>query len=199
MTTEVNTHIYIARHGQTHWNKVHRFQGQLDSNLTAEGHVQSEKVAKSLQSYNIDLIFSSPLGRAIASANTCQQILNVPSNTCNNLLERSLGDWQGAYIKDIKTESQYDEILHQFTNLIPKNGESAVACGERIYQSLSLIAKQNQQKNLLIIFHGEALRCFFAKLGKSSNNNAYQLFDNGCMFHLTYEHASEQFTLCASI
>jgi broad specificity phosphatase PhoE len=191
----MKTTLYLARHGQTHWNKVQRFQGQLDSELTAIGKQQSENVASQLISKKIDLIVSSSLGRAIASAAICQQQLNAPVMSLDSLVERDLGHWQGKHVNDIKNDKNYHEILHQFTELKPVNGESAILCGERIYQALTSLALSHKNKNLLVIFHGEALRCLLARLGENSTGNAYQLFDNGCLLSLNYLHQDNQFQL----
>ena len=189
----MKTTLYLARHGQTQWNKVHRFQGQLDSELTPTGKLQSEQIAQRLMSKKVDLIVSSSLGRAIASAKICQQKMTVPFISVDGLNERDLGHWQGQHVDDIKGDKSYHEILHQFTELKPIGGESALTCGDRIYQTLKLLATSYQNKNLLIIFHGEALRCLLAKLGESSTDNAYQLFSNGCLVQLSYDHHTSHF------
>lgn len=186
----MKTHLYLARHGQTQWNKVKRFQGQLDSNLTLQGKQQSEQLALSLADQRIDLIVSSPLGRAVDSALICQEILKAPMAHVNELVERDLGPWQGQYIADIQFDKNYHEILHQYTETSPLDGESAVSCGSRINQALSVLANGHINKNLLVIFHGEALRCFLASLGHNSTDNAYELFGNGCILQFTYQHDS---------
>ncbi|ARD45309.1 histidine phosphatase family protein [Colwellia sp. PAMC 21821] len=191
----MKTKLYLARHGQTQWNKVQRFQGLLDSELTETGIQQSQALARHLADQNIDLIISSSLGRAVASAKICQQQLNAPMLRADGLNERDLGHWQGQHVDDIKSDKNYHEILHQFTELKAENGESAVSCASRIYQTLEALAKSHSNKNLLVIFHGEALRCFLAKLGLSSTGNAYQLFDNGCMLNVNYQHNHQCFEL----
>lgn len=191
----MKTLLYLARHGQTQWNKVQRFQGQLDSALTPAGEQQSATLAEQLITKNIALIVSSSLGRAITSAVICQKTLKVPTINLSGLIERDLGHWQGKHVEDIKNDKHYHEILQQFTELKPVGGESARQCGERIYQTLESLAQNHQNKSLLVIFHGEALRCLLEKLGESSTGNAYQLFDNGCLLTLTYHHQDNQFQL----
>ena len=51
----MKTNLYLARHGETQWNKEQRFQGQLDSELTDVGKQQSAKIAHQLANNNIDL------------------------------------------------------------------------------------------------------------------------------------------------
>ena len=189
----MNTHLYLARHGQTQWNAVHRYQGQLDSELTLLGKAQSKQLAQLVANKKIDIIISSSLGRAMSTAMICQQKLNVPVINLEAITERNLGRWQGQYVNDIKADIHFDEILHQYTALQPTDGESAIDCGTRIDNALQLLAKKHINKKLLVIFHGEALRCFLAKLGQQSTRNAYELFDNGSTFHLTYNHDNKNF------
>ena len=191
----MKTNLFLARHGQTQWNKVQRFQGQLDSKLTETGKQQSEKIAQQLINKEIDLIVSSSLGRAIDTANICQQKLCIPAITLDGLNERDLGHWQGQHVDELKSHKNYNEILHQYTEFKPEGGESSIGCAERIYQTLYMLVQKHKNKNLLIIFHGEALRCLLAKLGESSTDNAYQLFNNGCLFQLTYDHHNSSFQL----
>jgi len=191
----MKTTLYIARHGETQWNQVQRFQGQLDSNLTELGEIQSVQIAQQLLDKNIDIIFSSDLGRAKHSAEICQGLLNVKVKLDKNLTERHLGHWQGEKIENLSHDNNYNELLYKFTELAPKGGESAVTCGQRIYNALKEIVRAYTTQNILVIFHGEALRCFLAFLGEFSNQNAYDLFKNGCVTHLTYDHNAEAFKL----
>ncbi|TYK65975.1 histidine phosphatase family protein [Colwellia echini] len=189
----MKTVLYLARHGQTQWNKLQRFQGQLDSDLTPLGKLQSEQLALQLIDKKIDLIVASTLGRAVDSAVICQQTLNIPIYQVTELTERNLGAWQGKEITEIKHDENYYELLHQFTELAPKSGESAIKCGKRISNALEALAVNHPNKRLLVIFHGEALRCFLARLGNTVNGNAYELYKNGCVLPLTYSHADNSF------
>lgn len=191
----MKTTLYIARHGETQWNKIQRFQGQLDSDLTELGEDQSAQIAKDVLKYQIDLIFSSDLGRAKHSAQICKSLLNVETKTFSELTERHLGDWQGEKIKDLSHDVNYVELLHDFTELSPNGGESAKACGQRIRTAIKDIVNTHKSLNILVIFHGEALRCLLALLGSKSNSNAYDLFKNGSVTTLTYDHETENFTL----
>jgi len=191
----MKTSLYIARHGETQWNKVQRFQGQLDSHLTELGKQQSAQIAQQVLDKKIDIIFSSDLGRAKHSAEICKSLLNVDVKTTKDLTERHLGKWQGEKIETLSHDNSYIELLYKFTELTPKGGESAVTCGQRIYNALKEIVQTHESQNILVIFHGEALRCFLALLGERSDQNAYELFKNGCVTHLTYDHNTESFNL----
>ncbi|GHE89022.1 histidine phosphatase family protein [Thalassotalea profundi] len=189
----MQTTLYLARHGETQWNKLHRFQGQLDSKLTELGEQQSLQLGVTLSENDIDCIISSPLGRAVATAKICQQELNVETEIEVNLSERDLGQWQGKSVEALSSNAIYSEVLQQFTDIAPAGGESAQACGKRIYQALETIAHNAINKRVLVIFHGEALRCFLLSLGQQHTENAYQLFGNGSVFKLRYQHKKAEF------
>lgn len=192
----MQTRIYLARHGETLWNKTQRLQGQLDSNLTPLGRVQSSKIADRLATKNISVIISSPLGRALQTAAICQKKLNVTHLTSSNLMERDLGIWQGKEVKTLKVMPEYDELLNQVTTLNIKNSESALACGQRIFQALKQVAQEYLGQNLLVIFHGEALRCLLFLLGKQDTSNAFSLYKNGCIVTLNFHPKAPYLTIC---
>lgn len=180
----MSTTLYLARHGETRWNKHHRIQGQLDSKLTDKGKQQSLAIVQQLKQEKLDLIVSSTLGRAISSAEICQQQLNIRHISIPQLAERNLGDWQGRCINELQQLPHYHEVLQQVTHLPVPNGESAIACGQRIYRALAVLCEKFPRKNILVVFHGEALRCFSALLGYQQQRNAYNLFKNGSVYPL---------------
>jgi len=182
----MQTRIYLARHGETLWNKTQRLQGQLDSELTPLGKTQSLEIAEMLATKNINLIISSPLGRALQSAVICQQKLNVTHQISNNLMERNLGVWQGEEVKTLQALPEYNELLKQVTSRTVDNSESALACGHRIFDTLKELGYEHTGQNILIIFHGEALRCLLFLLGKTDTSNAFTLYKNGCVVTLDF-------------
>lgn len=168
--------IYIARHGQTDWNRECRLQGELDSSLTNEGILQSQKLAEAMRNNTLDIIISSPLGRAVSTANICSDILDVPLCINQNIKERNLGNWQGKLLSEVKREPLYSELLQQITTKSMPNGESAVDCGSRLMTELLKMSKQHS--NILLICHGEILRCLVGLVGQSENGNAFELHPN---------------------
>ena len=60
--------IYIIRHGQTEWNKSGRLQGQTDIALNENGKELAVKVGYALKEISFDRVISSPLARAVETA-----------------------------------------------------------------------------------------------------------------------------------
>ncbi len=91
--------IFFVHHGETEWNRVHRYQGRQDSALTPEGRQQAERVAARLagetRAMRDVMLVSSPLGRALATARIVATALGLAVVTDERLAEVSLGSWEG--------------------------------------------------------------------------------------------------------
>ena len=60
--------LYVVRHGETVWNKLHKVQGAADITLAPNGILLAEKTGEALKDVRFDLCFSSPLARARKTA-----------------------------------------------------------------------------------------------------------------------------------
>lgn len=109
--------IYIFRHGQTVYNRDHRFTGFVNSRLTKKGHQDAEKIAKLLKNKKINVAFQSHLSR---SKDTMKHILKYHPEcrmliTDDRIIERSYGKLQGKshdeFVNKIGNED-YKILLH---------------------------------------------------------------------------------------
>ena len=96
------TRLIIVRHGQTEWNTLHKMQGQQDSPLTATGRELARRLGVRLQNTHIDGVFTSPLGRAAATARLITEGRNLPIIEDERLKELDLGRWEGEDMRTIE-------------------------------------------------------------------------------------------------
>ena len=101
--------IYLLRHGETVWNSLGRFQGQLDSPLTPRGIEQADHVAHLLRETlcNDDQLFQmqiSPLGRVRQTADRVQAKVPLPYIEDDRLVEVTTGSWDGMTRFEIDNE-----------------------------------------------------------------------------------------------
>lgn len=90
--------IFLLRHGETEWNKAHRIQGRMNSDLTEQGRAQAVKQGRILQQIRPGLaeydLWASPLGRTQETAQLT--FPNLPFMTDARLAEISCGAWEGT-------------------------------------------------------------------------------------------------------
>lgn len=112
--------IYLFRHGQTYFNRDHKFTGWLNSNLTPKGVSQARFLGKQLKNKKIDVAIQNPLSRAKRTLSEvlkyhpeCKKII-----TDKRMIERGYGKLEG-----LKHEDFIRKIGHQEYDLL-KEGDA---------------------------------------------------------------------------
>ena len=70
--------LYIVRHGETDWNRIHRVQGRTDIPLNDYGRHLARETAEGMKDVRIDLGYTSPLLRAKETAQILLGDRDVP-------------------------------------------------------------------------------------------------------------------------
>ena len=92
--------ILLIRHGETEWNRIHRFQGRSDQPLNQRGKEQARALAKRLQTETVTAFYSSPLSRAAETARIIAGFHDSPPLYFEEgLIEMELGDFDGMPAK----------------------------------------------------------------------------------------------------
>ena len=100
--------LLLARHGQSEWNAVGRWQGQADPPLSELGRAQARGAAN--QAGAFDAIFASDLERALHTATIISTTLGVgPVIVDPRLKERDAGEFSGLTRADI--DAQFPGML----------------------------------------------------------------------------------------
>jgi broad specificity phosphatase PhoE len=95
--------LLIIRHGQTHWNLEHRWQGWMNSTLTELGREQARGRADQLARLGVApvAVHCSDLGRARDTAEIVAAVLGAAVMPHSGLRERAGGDWEGHTSEEI--------------------------------------------------------------------------------------------------
>ena len=133
---------------------------------------------------------SKPRGQQLQSLE--QQ---CPLLVMDQLIERHFGQWQGRLFQQLKNQPHFSEIFLDVTNYAPPAGESGLSCAARLQHSLKYLAEQNPARKILVITHGDVLRCFVEQLKQPSFCDAYSQYGNGVIFPLNYNHRHQAFVL----
>ncbi len=194
--------LYFIRHGETVWNTEKRLQGQLDSSLTENGIQQIQSLLVELERLSIHKIFTSPLGRAKSSTKIISEHFKLSYEIVDDLKERHFGNWQGLLFDVLKSKEEFSSILLEVNNDKPKGGESGLNCAKRMHQYLMRQIERKSFNNILIMTHGEILRCFFSQLSSLNkhdnhqfNADAYSQYRNGNIFKVIYFPEDKSFYL----
>lgn len=171
--------LYIIRHGVTAWNKAKRMQGQTDIPLAEEGIELAVRTGMGMKRIPFDLVISSPLRRAVETAECVIQGRKIPIITDERIQEISFGEWEGECILNSKVlpEGYMDLFFHDPLH-VPKapGGETFLQVRERTGEFLKDICarKEYQDKNILISTHGAAGRCLLSHFYEDGVENIWR-------------------------
>ncbi|CCN46665.1 putative Phosphoglycerate mutase [Vibrio nigripulchritudo MADA3029] len=159
--------LILIRHGETEWNRAKIMQGWLDSKLTAKGRDQVRSAAvklRSLQCQSPIAIYTSDLGRAMASARIIANQINGYLVVDKRLRERNYGEFQGKLIGDLPPSSFHQAI------------ESDCQYLDRIQSIMSDITKRKSSYPTVVVGHGEWIGTY---LKHYTHQAAFEIPKNG--------------------
>lgn len=155
--------LIVIRHGETEWNAAHRYQGQLDSPLTAKGCAQAEAIGQRLAVESFDQIVSSDLGRAVdTAARIASQHPDVPWEHDARLRERDFGILAGYTRAEAAERFPEEEAgyLHGGVDYRIPQGESLRDVFERAGMTFDDWARRCPGQSLCVVTHGGILGMF---------------------------------------
>src|SRR5262245_41383271 len=93
--------VYCIRHGESCYNAEGRLQGQSHTPLSPLGRRQAEALAATLGTRPVTAVYSSPLARAVQTAEPLAAALGLSVETDPRLMEIDVGVFQDLLHADI--------------------------------------------------------------------------------------------------
>lgn len=186
--------LYIVRHGETEWNVIKRFQGQLNTPLTEKGIKKLKETGKKLENVLFDEVYTSELGRTVASA---EIILNENNGYKNNKLELQklaelnevyFGVWQGLTYEEVflKYPEEGNNYFYNVKNYKAENveAEKLEDALERFLKGINKILDSHESGNILVVTHGTVFEMF---MNYVANDNIFDIDERTLMGNGDYK------------
>ncbi len=155
--------LFLARHGETDWNRLRKLQGHTDTLLNNRGQLQAQSLRELLSQHKPTQIFSSDLKRAHQTAQATfpnQKIVTTPL-----LREIHLGQAEGKSREQVQADfgeqiwnDWSDCNFLKYQTRFPQ-GESRREGLDRLFQLLAIL-KGEQPQTIFGFTHGLLLRSF---------------------------------------
>jgi broad specificity phosphatase PhoE len=140
------------RHGVTDWNAQGRFQGRTDIPLNDEGISQADAAALRLRNLRIDHVVTSPLVRAVRTAEIVASSLAAPLAIDDRLIECDFGNLEGISIaKTMKAHGL--TAREQLATILPGDGEAWPSVSARALRCVGQWLDNHPQANVLFVCH----------------------------------------------
>jgi broad specificity phosphatase PhoE len=171
------TSIYLVRHGQTAWNKEEIFRGRTDIPLDETGLRQAELVGQYFEGMEIHAIYSSPLSRALQTAQKIAQFRNLKVQPLDGINDMSFGNWEGRPHKEIReqdreTYRQWVETPHLVR--LP-GGEGLDDVRARTMAAMEDAIRNHPGKTLVLVSHRVICKVLICAILGLDNSHFWQI------------------------
>jgi broad specificity phosphatase PhoE len=159
----VSATLLLARHGETDWNRDHRWQGHTGPPLNEKGRRQARELAAHVN--NIDAIYSSDTQRARETAEIVAAHLGTTVTTDERLREVNFGEWEGLTRQEI--DSRYAGAFTRWEACerpLPAGVEADEVMARRVIEALHEIAERHPGGRVLVVTSGGPIRAAEAHL-----------------------------------
>ena len=166
--------LILVRHGETDWNKARRYQGHTDLELNDIGVWQAERLRERLAEDGIDVVCSSDLRRALATAQVIASNRGLKVIPCKSLREIDFGEFEGMTFEEI--QSRYPDWVPTNFDFSAHQGESLDELASRVGSFISNLAEgYSDEKTVLVVSHGGTLRIMLCLLIGISTERWWQI------------------------
>ena len=150
--------LYLVRHGESTFNAEGRIQGQSDAPLSELGRRQTQAVADCLAVRPIEVVYCSPLRRALETAQPIADRLGLTMRTDPRLMELDAGAFEGHLRNELAADCAVElaRWLGGDDDFAIPGGESRRQLMQRGCEAIRSIAAGGQQE-VVVVTHGGLL------------------------------------------
>lgn len=172
--------IYIIRHGQTNQNKEGRLQGRKDIPLNETGRQEALKAGNYFKKHHIrfDACYSSPLDRAIETAELVTGLTRDQIMLDDHLLEMDYGPYEG-----ISLDHPPKEVVYFFSDFIHHPAPAGMEPLDHVVSRLGDFISHlnvNPDQNVLISTHAIAMKGLLEYLTPASQGAYWNKYIGNC-------------------
>lgn len=172
----METMVFLIRHGVTDWHLERRVLGHRDVALNEEGENQSRAVASALKGVPIGEVLSSPMLRAVQSAEIVAEQYGIEIARDPRLADFRVGKWEGMLYDDVTRSPEYQRfVADPVAERIP-GGEDLTQIRDRAISAVEqAISDAPAGESVAIITHAGIVRVILAHYLGSSLANYHRL------------------------
>ncbi len=189
------TEIILVRHGETEWNVAEIFRGRIDIELNETGIKQARLLAEYLSDMKINAIHSSPLRRALKTAEMIARYHKLDVEITPGLIDFDYGEWQGLPHQEVrdKYEELYAEWINRPDRVTMPAGESLNDVRERAMGVVNrVIAKY--EGTVVLVSHRVVSKVLICALLGLDNSHFWNIKQDTCGTTI-FSYENERFIL----
>lgn len=158
------TTILLIRHGENDFVKKGRLAGRLPGvHLNAKGRAQAEQLAKFLTNKRIKTVYSSPLERAMETAQPIAAALGSEVIIRQGLQEVDFGEWQDKTLKQLRRRKLWRVVQSSPSRVRFPAGESFAEAQLRICNEIDDMCSLHKPNDRIVcVGHSDMIKLTLA-------------------------------------
>lgn len=156
------TLLLLIRHGMNDW--VHgRLAGWTPGvHLNDQGRQQAQDLAERLAELPIAAVYTSPLERAIETAQPLAAARGLPLRVIENIGEVRYGQWTGGELKELSKHELWPGVQHYPSGTRFPGGETLGEVQMRAVAALDALREQHPKEIIAAVAHADLLKLVIA-------------------------------------
>ena len=173
----MGTTLFLVRHGETESNRRRAYMGRSDEYLNETGRLQADAVAERLSAFPIVRIITSPIARAVQTAQAIAATVQAPIEKEDCFTEIDFGPWNGLTAKEVEERHPEEARLwRKAPHLLEFPGiETLASVRARVEEGLEKILAKYPGKSIVLVTHDVVIRTLIA-IALRIDNNRYREF-----------------------
>lgn len=152
----------LVRHGETDWNRSGRVMGDQPVPLNRAGERQARELASLLGGIKIARIYSSPVLRALQTAQILGAQLQAGIVQAPGLSEIGVGAWMNRFWRDLADDPAKRDWYSRPDHARPDGGETLREVQRRAVSSVQEIFSTLGDGHVLCVSHADVIRTILA-------------------------------------
>ena len=157
------TALFLIRHAANDFVKDGKMAGWTpDVHINDEGRQQAEQMAARMDKVVLDAIYSSPLERAVETAEYLARPRGLEVQQRKDLGEIHVGAWEGQKIEDLNKTDEWRMFQVYPSGTRPPGGETARQTQMRAVGEIEFICAMHPEGTVAIVSHADTIKAIVA-------------------------------------
>jgi len=153
--------LLLIRHGENDYVKTGKMAGRIPGvHLNERGQKQAQALSEALKDVPLKAIYSSPLERALETADPIAKARNLKIIQEPDLMDADVGKWQGKSLKVLRLMKVWKIVQIAPSRFRFPEGESFPEAQTRYVNVLERIVRtHNKPKDIIaVVFHADPIK-----------------------------------------
>ena len=151
------------RHGATDWNRQGLFQGRTDNPLNDDGIAQAHAAAEKLRAIELGQVVSSPLLRAVQTAEIIASMAARSVTLDQGLIELDFGSFEGKPVRELMVQHGKSNA-QGLVDMLPADSEPWADVAARAMRSISQWLERHPEAEILFVCHDAVMQSMAQRL-----------------------------------